>query len=376
MAESKSKKSISPIYLNQFLRGVAFSLFGIFIPIYFLTLGYSLSEIFTYFLIFHVVTFLAAPLAIRLSKSYGYKKIMISSSLLVITSLFLLNSLDEFKIPIIFAVVYGLAEGLYYMPLHAFFTRLGENEKRGTQVSNYNSIGQIAGLITPIIGALIVTFYGFSFLFIFSILFVIISFLPLLSLENIKPKTKFSITGVRKLTNKHKKYFFGEIADSIKIETEAHVWTIFIFITFREFLSVGKVVFLIGAGSVLFTLFVGRHFDKKDKYFLMKLGGILYATTWILRIFSTGPYILYSISLLAGFFAIMISVPFNAIFYNKAGEDSDTDEFIFFREIPTFIGRAFLWIILIFVADKFTIAFALAALASLFFTFFKFEKSK
>jgi len=69
----------------------------------------------------------------------------------------------------------------------------------------------------------------------------------------------------------------------------------------------------------------------------------------------------------------MIDISFNAIFYDKAAEKKDLDEFIVFREIPIAIGRIFLWTLMLFLIDKFAIIFILAGLASLYFIFFKFE---
>ncbi|MCA9485470.1 MAG: hypothetical protein KC506_01345, partial [Nanoarchaeota archaeon] len=167
-----------------------------------------------------------------------------------------------------------------------------------------------------------------------------------------------------------------EIADTIKGETEAIIWPIFIYISLKDFISVGSVAFIVGLGSVAFTLFVGQYYDKKNKLFLMKLGGILYLLVWVVRIFVDTRVPLYVISLAAGFLAIMMNIPFNAIFYDRTEKIKDVGGFIATREIPSFIGRALLWIVLIFVADKFTVAFALAGLASLFFLFFRFSKLK
>src|SRR3990167_1916337 len=93
--EIKTKRGILYIYLNNLLRGVAFSLVGIFIPIYFLTLGFSLSQVFGYFLVLNLFSFL-------LARKMGYKLIIISSAFLVILFLILLTFLDTLNISIYF----------------------------------------------------------------------------------------------------------------------------------------------------------------------------------------------------------------------------------------------------------------------------------
>ena len=275
-------------------------------------------------------------------------------------------------IPLI-AIMGGIGEAFYFIPLHAFFTRLSENQKRGKQFSNYASIGQLAGLVGPLIGGIIAAFFGFVPLFYFAIFFIALSILPLFKLDSIKPATKLTLSGIWHLTKTNKRFFFATIADNIKGNVEGLIWPIFIYFTLKNLISVGWVSSLVTGGAILFTLFIGRFHDKKSKYFFLKLGGLLYAILWLIRIYTTAPFYLYLLSILAGFFVLMIDISFNAIFYDKAAEKKDLDEFIIFREIPIAIGRIFLWTLMLFLIDKFAIIFILAGLASLYFIFFKFE---
>jgi len=269
-----------------------------------------------------------------------------------------------------------MGNAFYFIPFHAFFTRFSDKNKIGTQFSNYVSLGKISGLFGPLVGAFIAVVFGFTSLFYVAILFIIISTYPLIKLENVKPTTKLSFSGVKNLTKKNKRYFLGTIADDIKSEVEGIIWPIFIYVTLGSLISVGFINLAVASGSILFTLFIGRFYDKKDKYFFLKLGGLLYAIVWFARIYFEGQVSLYALSLIAGFLVIMIDIPFNAIFYEKASGEKDSDEFIVFREIPTLIGRSFLWILMILLINKFVVAFILAGLASLIFVFFKFGLKK
>jgi len=375
--EESKTSSITSLYLNQFIRGIAFSFVSIFIPIYFLTLGYAFNTILIYFLIFHIVTFIFTPATLQLSRKFGYKSIIICSAPLVILYLVFLRLLGQINVPIpLIAIAGGIAETFYFIPLHAFFTRLSENKKRGKQYSNYASFGQLAGLIGPLVGGIIAVSFGFASLFYITIFFIILSFIPLLKLTDIKPSTKLTFSGIWHLTKTNKRFFFATIMGQIKGEAEGLIWPIFIYLTLKNLISVGWVGTLVTGGTILFTLFIGRFHDRKNKYFFLKLGGFFYAILWIIRIYTTVPISLYLLSLLAGFFILMIDIPFSAIFYDKAAEKKDPDEFIVFREIPIVIGRNILWILMLFLVDKFTITFILAGLASLFFVFFKFEPYK
>lgn len=362
------KRGINFLYLNQFIRGSAFSLVGIFIPIYLLTLGFSLTSIFIYFLIFHLATFIFTPIALILSKRVGYKVIFLSSVIIMIFFLILLQLLDKISISyVIIATIGGIENAFYFIPLHAFFTRLSEDLKRGTQLSNYSSLGQLAGLFSPLIGGFIILRFGFSSLFTVVIVLLSISIIPLFYLENTKPNTIITLRGVKKLANNHKRFFLGTIAKDFLGEINEIVWPIFVYITLVKVLSVGLAGTLVAGGSILFTLFVGRFYDKKNKYLFLKIGGALFAVLWIMRIYLDTPLFIFASSMFAGFFAIMINIPFGAIFYDKAAKEKDFDEFIVVREIPTVIARTTLWIFMILLINKFVFAFTLASIASLFF---------
>lgn len=370
----KIRKGIRLIYLNQFIRGIAFSLVGIFIPIYLLNLGYSLDSVLIYFLLFHLLTFVFTPITLLLSRKLGYKFFIILSVPLVIIFLFLLQSLESATISVyLIAILAGIENAFYFIPLHAFFVRLSESQKRGTQFSNYAAIGMLAGLFGPLIGGFIAVIFGFKSLFYIVMVFISISILPLIGLVNVKPNTKLTLKGIWHLTKTHKRFFIISIADDIRGEIEGIVWPIFIYISLKSIISVGWVASFASFGTIVFTLFIGRFYDRKSKYLFLKLGGLLYALLWLTRIYWDMPLFLFGASLLAGFFALMIGIPFNAIFYDKAAEHKDPDEFIVFRETPKFIGRIFIWGLMIILVNEFVLAFILAGLASLFFFFLRLE---
>ncbi|MCA9485968.1 MAG: MFS transporter, partial [Nanoarchaeota archaeon] len=210
-------KNLKPLYYESVLRGIAFSFFGIFVPIYFLTLGFSLNSVLIYFLIFHTTTFIFTPISIVLSRRFGIKRLMISSIPLVVLYLFLLLFLDKYSIPIyLISVVSGIKSAFYFIPYHFYFSKLSKDGSRGSQYSKLEALGKSIGLIGPIIGGIIATYFGFSVLFSLSLFFLIISSHPLLRLDNIKPNARLSIREGLKLYRNNKDVFIWEIADTIK----------------------------------------------------------------------------------------------------------------------------------------------------------------
>ncbi len=372
MFEKWVKKQIHSLYLNNLLRGIAFSLFGIFVPIYLLTLGYSLQSVFTYFLYFTLATIIFLLLGYSLSKKFGYKAVMIANAPSVIIFITLLQLLETSHIPLsIIALTNGMQNAFFFLPLHGFFSRLSEEKTRGTQVSNFNVFGKLSGLFGPIIGSVIIALFGFPYLFIAATFIMVFSLAPLLYLKNVKPKEKITFKKLNKLRKENKGYFYGTISEKIIGEVSSHIWPIFVFLTLKDILSVGWVGSLITGGTIVFTIIIGKHYDKKSKYFMLRLGSILFAILWIMRFFIESSIFLYASSFFAGFFTLMIFVPFDAIYYDKASRQKSPDSFIIFSEFPALFGRLIIWIIIIFLIKNIETSFLLAALSSVTMVFLK-----
>lgn len=76
----KLKKDMHYLYLNNLFRGIAFSLFGVFIPIYLLILNYSLNSVLTYFLILQTTLFIFFLFSYKISRKIGYKGVIITGT--------------------------------------------------------------------------------------------------------------------------------------------------------------------------------------------------------------------------------------------------------------------------------------------------------
>ncbi len=365
------------IYLHQVLRAFALSLISIFVPIYLLTLGFSINVVLLYFVIYYTFLLIFSPLALFFSKKIGYRNVMLFSGILLIIYLSILIYFVKIDSLIYLISIFAGIEGAFYwIPFHFLFTKISIDNKRGEQFTNYLSLGKFAGLISPFIGGIIATFFGFKVLFWFSIFFIIISIFPLFSLNNLKPTNEFSFSKIIPLFRKNKKFFTGTVAISFIGIAEDIIWPIFIFLGMKTLVSVGLVGTLVIAGSIIFTLIIGRTIDKEKNYNLLRLGGLLYAFTWIIRVCTTSPLLLYVTSLFAGFFSLMVIVSFSVFVYDKIRYSEDAGEFIVFREIPAFVGRMILLVFLFFFFNNFSAVFFMAAIVSLFFVFFTFRKTK
>lgn len=128
----------------------------------------------------------------------------------------------------------------------------------------------------------------------------------------------------------------------------------------------GAIGTALGIGSFFFMLFVGKCADIQSKKTLFKIGAVAMALIWIGRYFFHGEAIYYILTAAAGFFGILIYIPFNAMTFNMSKKDNIL-EFLLFREFTLLISRLMAFGLAFFLVDHLDYAFIAAALSNIFF---------
>lgn len=367
----RKNKGLKAIYAMHSIQGFAFSLIGIFIPIYLLTLGYTVSQVLVFFIIYYGSVAIFSFLAIYLANVFNLQKTIIIGLLFLFVYFILLFLLKSISIPlIIIALLGGLKTALYWIPLHILFARNAREESIGSSTGKLFALPQIASMAGPLLGGLIAVAFGFKVLFGIIFLILLISSIPLFSLDSLKTSFAFKMPQGLKLFKKYPKYFFAEIFDNMGEETEAIIWPIFIYLNLVNIASVGVVGSLASFGSILFTFFIGKTSDKYNKKLIIKIGSFLLLIAWILKYFANNEILFYLITIFSGFSIVMLLVPYTSLIYGIAKKDEDTtDEFFVFREIPVAIGRIAILSIALLVVNNIKITFLIAGVSYLYFLF-------
>jgi len=367
------------LYVNQVLRTAGFSFISLFIPIYLLTLGYSLNFIFLYTLFYYIFVFVFSIVAVYMGNKIGYRRLFILNIFVVIFWMFYLSVLKDFPLsiyPIFFMGLLGGIEGAFFWtPFNILFAKFGNEGRRGSQVGFLSIFNQLSSIIGPVIGAYLAVTSGFSELIYFATFFFFLSLLPLFFLENIKLKTTVSLTGLKKFYTFHKSFAYGNVFQNIFGEVQGIIWPIFIYLMFNNnLLHVGYIGSIIAVGTIVFTAIVGKLSDRIDKHILIKIGGLAFALLWVLVLFFQQPIYLYIISALFGFASLMIALPFSTITYSKAAKEEDIGEFIVWTEAASLVGRLIFIAIILIAPNKFSASFIIASLSCLYFAIARFEK--
>lgn len=344
---------------------------GIFVPIFLLTIGFTLREVFVFFIINYLLVAIFSFLAIYIANFIGLQKTIIVRTPFLFIFLLLLVFIDVYNIPLwVVAVFNALQTSLYFIPLHILFANNAKHNEMGSAMGKYFALPKLAGIFGPLIGGLLALIFGFKFLFVIIIFVFLFSLVPLFGAESIRSRYHFDLKKGKKLFYKYPHYFFAEIFNNIGEEMEGIIWPIFIFISFSSLISVGFVGTLVGLGSFLFTIIIGKYSDKYKKEKIIKLAALLFIVIWASRYFFYSEVLFYVVTTLAGFAMMMFLIPFHSLIYSVAKRNT-TDEFFVFREVPIAIGRVLLFVGALFFVDNLQAIFPVACFAYIYFIFMK-----
>ena len=361
-------RQMRALYAMHSIDWFASMLIGIMVPIYFISLGFSLAQIFTYLLVLSAAIPIFFFAAGSFSTRFGLKGCLmfrLPFQLLRLGMLFYLPKEPDLLFPI--ALANAVQVAFYWFPFHVIFAQSAGNEKLGKQVGKLNSYTKILGVFAPLIGALISARLGFDYLFVIAGITFLLTLIPFAYLTNWKPKINFHPELIIDFLKKYKRVFIGQGIETLNAEVEGALLPLFIFITFNNIISAGFIGSLLGLGGAIFTLFIGHFTDKHNKK-ILRLGAVIMILIWILRFSEPKEFTYFILSIIAGFTIILISIPFSTINYSLA-KSENIDEYIIFREIPAAFGRIAIYAAALAITAKINYSFLMAAVSLLYFLF-------
>lgn len=355
-------KQLDGLYLSTAVKHFAGSFISIFIPIYLLTLGFTLSNIALYYLVTFVSAFIIFPLGMKLNSKIGMKKVMSLGILVLIIYYLLLNSLSSGNINYLFiALVSGISTAFYWAGFHMEFSKFCDKKKEARETSLINIFSKVAGAIGPILGAILIIQTSFNFLFVLSSILLIVSIIPLFTTKDEKTTYNFSLKKILFADTKRKAIAYE--ASAILGLATGIFWPIFIFLTLKEVVSLGAIVSITAVVEIVFLFYVGK-FSDKHKRKTLKGGIFLHSFSWIARISFLTPIGIFFNNVYSSLSSTLVDLPFAKIIYSKSKKVNDASDYFLFREFHLTIGRIIVLSIIFLTANIYWLF-----IASFFVTF-------
>lgn len=359
------KKPLNGVYVMNAIYGLAGSFVGIFIPIYLLRRNLNPANVFGFYLVYSIGVLIFFFLANKIVHALGLRKTVLLGYPFLFLYFFLLYTIDQHSIPLyVLAIVNAFQASLYWFPLHIWLANTSREGNIGDDLGKFFATSGIVGLFAPAIAALIVLFLGFKILFIVAGAIYLLSAIPLFYLPEFPFKEKIRMAGFVRLLKEYPQYIAAEVFENIREDAEAIIWPVFVYLSFRNILSIGYIGTISGIGGILFILLVGKYTDKTDKRKLLGAGALIMALVWILRLFAGAPFSAYALTLVSAFFAALILIPINTVVYGVAKREG-APTFILFREFGVTLGRVILYIFAFLVFSSMNYIFIFTAAACL-----------
>jgi len=361
-------RELFEIYFLLGLRNLAIYMIGIFIPIYLYSeLGYSIRLISFFFLLVFLSVAISFPVVARVISKYGTKHSMILSvPLIVIGYIFLLYINTHASFFYLAAFFLGIELGFFWPGFHIDAALHGRKKSTGKKSALIFAISLFPSIIGPLVGGIIISFLGFSYLFVLAIFLFVVSAIPLLMSRETYARSDFSIKYF--FVKEHLKFFFEFFAEGINSMVKGVFWPLFIFLILGGYITLGIYATFTGIIITIIILFFGEITDEgKKKNILIKVSAISKTILTTLMIFVTSIYQVFIIGTLNSISTFGISIPMLAKSYKQAKKEQ-TMEFILFRELSLIAGRVFV-LLLVMVFASLKISFVATAVTYIFFLF-------
>lgn len=360
-------KELSELYLTAAIRSFALALVGVFIPAYLIRSGYPVVTVFYFYLYWAISFLMITPFIAKLYTKIGIKHAIFFSMPLFVVYFLMLYSLETYGWHLfLIAFVGAVANSLYWPAFHINFIMSSDKDHRGEEMGTMDAFCYVVMIFAPLVGGVVVTYFGFKALFGIVCLLLLAAPMPLFFTKEVYPAVEFSFKRI--FHKDHLKNFSVFFVEGLINYTETVIWAVFIFITVKSIISLGVLTTLLVFFTTFFTFFLGRLSDMFSKRKIMRIGIFSSSVVWFFRTMA-GSFLHFTIlNSLFGVTYTFISVPYMALFYNKADKQRPA-EFVVFREFSLALGRVFIMLFMI-IGGSYAWSFILAGFSSLIFALF------
>ena len=374
-------RELDELYACVGIKYFAVSMIGIFIPLYLLSVDYSLIQVFLFYAIISIIHGTFGIIAGKITSKYGIKHTILFSVPILILFYTLLYLIPNF--PILFYIApifYGIHSSMFWIAFHSEFSKVSKKKDTGKAISIRKLLINVFSVLGPLIGGLIITFLGFKILFGVVSLLLLCSTIPLFKTKDIY--FSYDISLKKAFQKRTLKNYIGHIGYGIE-SCGGLLWPLFVFfLVITNFAGLGFLTTVSLVFSFIFIFLIG-YFSDIHKHHVMRYGATLNAITWIFKIFATTTIFVFVIDSFYGLTKSSMNIPFDTISYEESKKKGILN-FMIFREAIIHFSRVGFFLLMMIIVGVFlnpssiittvylasVIGFILIAIGSLMYIFF------
>lgn len=362
---------LEELYVMVGLNDLALSAIMVFEPIYLFSLGLSLSRIAFFYFFVYLGYVLLVPLGGMVAARLGYPRTILLSTVCLIAyyaSLFgIAFNPDLFWAA---AAAFAVQKSLYWPAFESDFVRFTDHRQEGKELSGIVSLSTIVTIIGPLLGGLLVKFYGFPALFGTVIGLILISNAPLFFSKN--PATREPVgywaSWQRLFASERRRAFFGYTGFAEELIVLVF-WPIAMFLVIRNFAGIGLLTAGASLATVVIALYIGKLIDQHKQASLIRFGSLATSITWLARTSALITPLVFVADTLSRLFKTIFYVPLLELTLERAAREGPLKTTVFFEQSLA-LGKmliALLFFIVFQYTTSLTPAFIVAAGAALLY---------
>jgi len=338
------------LYLTQAIRSFAIASVGIFLPIYI----YIISERFVvfnanlvingliwgllYFMLRSLGTLIFSSLLIKtiFSRLHLNRSILLSLVVEIVEIVLWLLSAQNLYLMLVAGLVAGLKVTLYWIPYHVYFVRKFKGGTYGKNIGIRFFLEKFLTGVAPLFGGLIIASLGFNFLFMMSILILLLSALPILLTIHEWKHQEHSIPNILRDFVFNKRYKFmtlGFIGENTELSIYTVAWPILLYIGIASFVKIGALTSITTIISAFMAVAAGKAIDKYGTKLIHGVGVFINTILHIPRVFVRTAFSLYAIDIVDRLNSQFYTIPNIVLSYEKAKRNDRPTDFIIYREL-------------------------------------------
>lgn len=382
LTNKEKRNGFLGLYFGRMVMAVSSGLLGVFLPIFLYNLfDGDIRLVALYYGVGALVYLFFVAFGAQFLNRFGFRRALVIASLAAAAvhgSYFYTTAANMWvllPLSLVFLVIFRM---LFWIPYHVDFALFTDAKKRGGQVGLMLSTITLLGVAGPMLAGYIIESYSMQALFFMSVLAFAVGMIPF----GMVPRTneKFSWGYKRSwhelFAKRNRAVVWASIASGAEDTVGVVIWPIFIFVLLQgDYFKVGALSSFIVGVTVLLQYMFGHYLDrigeKGKKHEMLKIGSILYALGWILKIFVLTAFQVFIAGLYHKITKVMTDTSYDAIFYELAADQGHyVDEFTVLGEMALQIGKIIalstVAILVVLVSLKWT--FIIGAIASLALT--------
>lgn len=376
-------RQVRELWTSTLILDLAVSMVSIFEPVFLYALfipHYPLQTVLTlialFYLAIYIPYFFLVPLGARFAKRFGYENSIAVASVFFILIYFSLFAARRWPLFLAAAIAAYIAQKVFYWPaFHSNFARFSSASEQGREISNLWALENAIYIIGPLLGGLVIEFFGFKVLFVIVSILMLASNVPMLRTRETFEPQKFAYFAAFKnlFSRGNRRHFwahFGYGEEWIVLV----IWPVFMYLVARDFLGLG----LISAASTFIAtvvlLFIGSWTDKRDKERVLRFGTVFYFFSWLFKLLTRNAFGVLLLDVYSRVSKSTIALPITVTTYRQAQSSSVMGTITFF-EMSLVFGKISAILLCLLLLHIFTPGwnsiFVLGGLFTMFYLFFK-----